>query len=171
MTKSIFFAALVLAVASTAQAQNTSNSSDATAVAAATIGGIFTPNIPVGANVTYTTATVNATASTTIPAPAANTPAANVFALAAGNTGARATFIAGLRAASIPEAAATALANAVAQLNSSSGAITGANLSTAMASWNAAIATLTTPQLLALAASEQGQAALSMLTQAYATAK
>ena len=162
MKKIFFLAAGVMLTASAVQAQ-TGNGSDATATATASVSGLFSPRP--GGTVSTVGATITLAASTPVtstPVPSGSSAQSNVAALVGGSQAAVAGFTAALTNAGVTGVAAQALANALGALQNN-GVQTVGSVSVAVAAWNAAIQTMTQPQLAALARSGQGSAAIAQM--------
>jgi hypothetical protein len=146
-------------------------------LATSTVNGIFVPapRLALGPNVT-----VSAPASTPVSVPTgtaaiglmANLPAYqaaanNVAAVGTGAPAAIASFTQTLSAAGVPAAAAQGIATALQQIgtNPSVGSV-----ATALASWNATVATMTPAQVTALIGSRAGYVALRTMMAAYRAA-
>ncbi|MBM3908851.1 MAG: hypothetical protein FJ363_12360 [Gemmatimonadetes bacterium] len=145
--------------ASTAWAQ--SHPTAGSPIATATVGSVFVPKpgtsvagVARGGGVT-----VSAPASTPV-----SVPATAAAAVAAGAPAAVASFTQSLGAAGVPAAAAQGIATALQQLSASP---TVGTVATAIASWNATLATLTPTQVQAMVNTPAGRAAVRTMVRAF----
>jgi hypothetical protein len=158
----IVAAAAVMISAGAAMAQ-TGTASDVTGgTVSSTVGGIFTPS---GVAV-HGSFTAPASTPVTISGAAGGASTAGVMS---GAPAAVAAFTGGLTAAGIPLGAAQNIATALSTLQAG-GSVTFGNVAAALNSWNAAVSSLSAPQLQALTRSPEGRAAYQTLRAARAGA-
>lgn len=142
--------------ASTAWAQSHPS---APGIASSTVGGVFVPK---------PSTTVSRTSGVTVTAPP-STPVSvqtvgPVTAVATGAPAAVASFTQSLGAAGLPAAAAQGIATALQQLSASP---TVGTVATALASWNATLATLSPTQVRAMINTPEGRAATRTMLRAF----
>jgi hypothetical protein len=162
--KLVAVAALGLS-ASTAFAQG--NGSDVTGgTVSSTISGVFVPTAGGGTNTAAGNVTITAPASTqvTVPPTSATTSMGGVTS---GAPAAVASFTQTLTVSGVSAVQAQGIANALQSIGS---APTVGSIQTAVASWNAVLATMSPTQVQALVSTPQGFAAVRAILSAYRAA-
>lgn len=153
-------AAAAVMISATAAMAQTGNGSDVTGgTVTSTIGGLYSPS---GHESRGGTFTAPSSTPVTIRGGGGSAAASGVMN---GTPGAAAAFTGGLTNAGIPLAAAQGITNALSTLEAG-GSVTFGNVANAVNSWNAAVASLTVPQLRVLMRSPEGRAAFRTLGRA-----